>query len=981
MIFSNISSLIFAEKYDKITIIISKDASNLEKYAAKEVRRYIYLRTGLLSIILFNDDISRMNDNLIIITKPGSKLFNSVSKNVKIYNDLTEQEYFLLSYNQKNKRHLLITGGNEIGMLYGAYRFLESMGIRFYLHGDVVPEKKIDFKLPEINERRRPLFSKRGILPFHDFAEGPDFWNLEEYKSIFTQMAKLKMNFIGLHNYMDVPYTAEPAVWVGQAKDVLDNGDVKYSFPASYQNTLRENYIYAPKKTSDFLYGASQLFEDDVYSTEIMKGSCPKPNTPEKCNELFNRTGKFYKEALSFAKKFDIKTCLGTDLPLYIVDSVRERSINGNKNISKREIAKIMYDGVFKRIKKSFPLDYYWLWLPEVWTWSGANDSTINAAKEDVIAAIDAGKNQKIPFQIAMCGWVLGPPNDRAMFDNFLPKEIPVSCINREVGFARIDNNFNSIHNREKWAIPWFEDDAATANPQLWVRRIRRDALDALKYKCDGLIGLHWRTKVLSPNINALAEAAWDESPWNNPPLKLKEEYKLSGPVGGRFTIEYGHKISNSNDDSIYQTQRHDVLSYNFKVPNGKYSVTLKFCELKHDSMNQRVFSVLLQGKNLIKDLDIFAKAGKDCALDFTFDDIEVNNGWLDIDFVKKIDVTTIAGIVIKGDHYSKKINCGGEKYKDFDEDWYIYLPDQTPISSGDFYRDWAINQFGNEVSKELGLIFENIDGRLPRPTDWVDGPGNLKPDSRKWNDVEKEYYFINEMEKLGQKISGRGNIERFEYWLNNFLYMKNLANMNCMLYEFDTVMNSVKTLKDSVLMKKMAETKVLPLRVKIIGQIKKIYNYLLPIVTTPGEIGTLDNMEQHILPGLLKKTGDDLKRILGNLPVEAIPSGEYTGKTRIIVPTVRTAIAKNENLEIRILILSEKPVKKVNLYYRELGTGKFIQINTIHIARGVYSANIDVRNHNNKDFEYYIHAIDADDKGVIYPVTAPEMNQSVICN
>ena len=51
--------------------------------------------------------------------------------------------------------------------------------------------------------------------------------------------------------------------------------------------------------------------------------------------------------------------------------------------------------------------------------------------------------------------------------------------------------------------------------PQLWAGRMRRDAFDALKYGCTGLMGIHWRTRILGPNVSALAKAAWDQKGWS----------------------------------------------------------------------------------------------------------------------------------------------------------------------------------------------------------------------------------------------------------------------------------------------------------------------------------------------------------------------------------------------------------------------------------------------------------------------------------
>ena len=82
-----------------------------------------------------------------------------------------------------------------------------------------------------------PTASVRGLQPFHDFSEGPDWWNREEYKHHFDQMHKMKLNFLGLHTYP----LAEPTVWTGVEADVDANGTVKPGprsrYFTSYENT------------------------------------------------------------------------------------------------------------------------------------------------------------------------------------------------------------------------------------------------------------------------------------------------------------------------------------------------------------------------------------------------------------------------------------------------------------------------------------------------------------------------------------------------------------------------------------------------------------------------------------------------------------------------------------------------------------------------------------------------------------------------
>ena len=148
----------------------------------------------------------------------------------------------------------------------------------------------------------------------------------------------------------------------------------------------------------------------------------------------------------------------------------------------------------------------------------------IDATLADFQAIQEAAEAVEAPFQLATCGWVLGPPQSPALFDGVLPKSWPLSCINRNVGHDPVEPGFANITGRPQWAIPWLEDDPAMIIPQLWVGRMRKDAADALRYGCDGLLGIHWRTRILGPNVAALAQASWSQEAWKtgdvdrNPP-------------------------------------------------------------------------------------------------------------------------------------------------------------------------------------------------------------------------------------------------------------------------------------------------------------------------------------------------------------------------------------------------------------------------------------------------------------------------------
>ena len=127
-------------------IVCSKDSTSLEKLAAKEVRRYIYLRTGKLLPIVASDADAPAGSLIVVGTKdrllettasPDAKLAKVIAE-VK---PLAPQQFLLRTFDRGDRTVLLVGGGDPVGTLYGAYRLAEHLGARFYMHGDVLPDE------------------------------------------------------------------------------------------------------------------------------------------------------------------------------------------------------------------------------------------------------------------------------------------------------------------------------------------------------------------------------------------------------------------------------------------------------------------------------------------------------------------------------------------------------------------------------------------------------------------------------------------------------------------------------------------------------------------------------------------------------------------------------------------------------------------------------------------------------------------------
>jgi hypothetical protein len=800
------------------SILIPKDASSLERLAASEIRRYVYLRTG----------------ELLDIDAIGDKKQGTIE--LMVDEQLAEQEFMLRTDNGV----LEISGGSPLGLLYGAYELAEQLGIRFYLHGDVIPDQKVAFQLPDLDIRENPLFNLRGILPFHDFPEGPDWWNEGDYKAIIGQLPKMKMNFIGFHTYPDrlnfngQGPKAEPFVWIGKEDDVNEDGTVNEAYPVLHFHTYDSTWGYSTGKTAEFLMGGGQIFETDNYGPDYMKGISLWPHTREENIRIFNESGNMISAAFTFAGRVGVKTCTGTETPLTIPAQVRESlGISGDYE----DDIKVMYHGIFNRINVAYPLDYYWLWTPESWTWQGASDEVVAKTEKDMLIAHGVLDEMGKPFQLATCGWVLGPPGDRSQFDRILPKDMPFSCINRGVGYSPVEPGFQQVSGRSKWSIPWMEDDPDMISAQLWAGRMRKDALDSWRYGCDGLFGIHWRSRILGPNVSALAKAAWQADTWE---------------------------------------------------------------------------------------------------------------GW---------------------------------------------QPDSLrDLPTGDFYADWVLSQFGLSEQSLIDL-FSSLDGKgfeareghkgdAPlNASQWIRGPGALMM-SASLDEIEEHvarYEFIHELEAFQSRIVGKGNIERFEYWLNSFRFNRAILEAAAVQKELDLVIGEIQSTNSLDLQKELAVKNALPLRIQLASKWTEMTRILLAKISTNGEMGTLANLELHNLRRNQYLTGHDgfLRGLGVQLPAEAFPPKEYAGKTRVIVTTRPSIIEKGEDFYLRVRVLSETPNISGQLMWRALGKGPFNTAGLRHMARNVFEARIPA-DEIIEDFEYYI-LVDAGGEIIPYPATSKQINLSVV--
>jgi hypothetical protein len=967
------------------------------RLAAREVQRYVYLRTGEVLPIAFRD-VPPAGEAIIIACRGQPLAAGGPRATDADFRALGAESYLLQTTTASGaapeRRQLWIVGGDDLGALYGAYRFAERLGVRFYLYRDVVPDERVPLRLPELKETGKPLFSVRGLLPFHDFAEGADWWNRDDYLATIGQMAKLRMNFIGLHTYPECSVGPEPTVWIGQKDEYDSQGRVSRSYPASYHTTGRSGqawWAYAPMNTADFTGGAADLFERDDFGADVMREQPFARQTPEGSNVVFNRTAELLRSAFAEARQLGVKTCLGTETPLVLPTLVRERIQAAGRAPGDPTLARDIYTAMFDRIARACPPDYYWLWTPENWTWEGDKPGQFEATARDIRAALEALERLGKPFTLATCGWVLGPQHDRAALDQLLPLDSPMSCINQSVGYLPIERQFTNLSARPKWAIPWLENDGELTQPQLWAGRMRFDAADARRLGCTGLIGIHWRTNVLAPNVAALAAAAWDQSwiPASFDPAPIPPQ-TTSGAIGGA-PMPAPAPQDRPADAFVYQSVRIGMEAYDLLVPNGTYALTLKFIEPGATGAGQRVFTVKLNGHPLVERLDLAAQAGAALSYDISSPEVRITAGNLRLDFEKVTGEPCIAAIVIAGTTdvgrapYFRRINCGGPAAHGYESD---LLPgtarsDQArSMPLDDFYRDFATTSFGADAGPSIGRIFARLDGRLPQTVEWIDGPGGIIRHGEPWEALAPQYAFVDELAALRPLIRDAADRARFDCWLGQFRAYRAIACIGCAAGALDRLMEKLAQEPDPVRRREQARATALPLRLDLARQWTGLMLLEIAATETTADLGVLANLEQHSRTNLQFLTRHDAALVadLGEaLPAAAQPAKAYAGPARIIVPTVRSSAHANESLELKVILVGAEAPHDALLCWRPLGRGHFRCVPLDQVARRVYRATLPALTEAQPAVEYYVQASFGTDRPIRWPASDHGINETLV--
>ena len=245
----------------------------------------------------------------------------------------------------------------------------------------------------------------------------------------------------------------------------------------------------------------------------------------------------------------------------------------------------------------------------------------------------------------------------------------------------------------------------------------------------------------------------------------------------------------------------------------------------------------------------------------------------------------------------------------------------------------------------------------------WDGPPGAIMPNPKPWGSEQSTFEFVARLEKLRDMVTGLGNLERYDYWLSAFKCFRIMGEYATVRHRFESAAGDEDWREALDQRRKMARL----WEDLMTAQIRKVFNS-----SDLGEIINLEILNWHQL--VVLTWDEQMKAGLGTeIPDDANPSMRYTGPPLMAVDAARSMLYTDEPWRLKVRVMGNP--HSVTVHYRPLGEGRYASQTLTHVARGVYMLALPPQS---DDFEYYLEAQISAEK-VVYPATAPNLNQTVI--
>jgi len=404
---------------------------------------------------------------------------------------------------------LRFTAGRAQALLFAVFDFLERQGAFFGIDGENYPlEPARGLRLPPAGRpwTGQPRFAVRGLLPWPDFLNCITVYNDEDFLAYFEAMLRMRCNMFGMHVYTGADQWAESYL----SFEFAGAGHIAF-----LDTTATNRWGYLPVRTSRFGMGAAAYYDQEVFGADAARLARDPWEAAERARRLLRK-------AFAYAGRLGIRTGIGFE-PYQIPDEiwralppeVRPAQLPGRRATGPRfdiesVTARRMLEARLAALLEAYPdADYVWLWEDEQMNWQ-SRKTGIPLSVTPFRQAYDFLRRHAPAKRLVVSGWG-GVARNFEHFHRSLPGDIIFACLSDSLGWDPVDEVFGKLGERERWPIPWLEDDPGMWQAQFHAHRFQRDVNLAAQYGCQGMLGIHWRHRILDPTAGYFTRAMWDE--------------------------------------------------------------------------------------------------------------------------------------------------------------------------------------------------------------------------------------------------------------------------------------------------------------------------------------------------------------------------------------------------------------------------------------------------------------------------------------
>lgn len=287
----------------KPSAVIVAGKGQFNRWVAGEIQRYFERFSGATLPVVSPADARRQARDTawILMGSPQANelVQEAASKRLVSFNGLKADGFILKTIRLDGRRALVVGGNSDAATMYAAYDLLERYGAVFLLTGDILPEKKLTWKLRDLDVRSNPAFRRRGLFVSFIYPNR-SIMSLADEREFLDQMAKMKMNYLQIFWF---PY--EPWLKYSYHGEVKWMGDVAKK-ETGYVLWARDFGSY---KTTDMQVGQQHFKKAGVYP----RLEPPEFQHIENNEQAFETAQDYLHQVIRYAQSRKIKVWLDID--------------------------------------------------------------------------------------------------------------------------------------------------------------------------------------------------------------------------------------------------------------------------------------------------------------------------------------------------------------------------------------------------------------------------------------------------------------------------------------------------------------------------------------------------------------------------------------------------------------------------------------------------------------------------------------------